>query len=703
MKLVRLCSSNDGVFTSNFGNDMVLEENSKMALLNLTFESDIGQIIISNDMSITTQTDNNNDGTFTVKYLDSNKFANTQEGYDRFVSVVEGDLNSTFGLGRGINALENSTGCQYRIVKNNSGEFNIILRYCPLTNPFSYHSDITPGAPYAQLMDKASSVTSTTVFDSGPPYTQLTTIRMADDEVARITNDANLISPSQISMGSGYMTARVANLIDNTSVLEDNGFAIGLTNIDLSTIGVNAGEVIPVANIFGEVRINRKEQTYRFRDTFFGTVEQESTTYPHRVAATPPVTGYLNLPLGNDWTQAPTPATERFDTVNLGGIATYRRVQDGGGTIHWWEATSATTWNIYTSGPPIPGQTVNNTANADLTTGVLTLVTGGATFTPSGYGATPDIVNLPVNVNVHDVMGFEIFGNNLYMCVYRDLPSPNNRVVLSKTTIPPGTKLYPYLYINGSKDHVKIDMFNFTANTVETIDSDNVEFALNGSTKQGGWGPDEDNNFYYAKDKGMYNGQQTLQLDAAATNIQSALPSVYWKDSSEEQRFGNPNAGEGGIPMTLKMPKRILKYLGFKNMEGEGNHTFNDFFYDGVWTTAQYARGLPLIYNSDNFIVESTNLRLDSYDASKVQYNTNAQFSPNAEFSGRRKNILMTIPTNDNTNGLVEFQTNTPIFIDIGNAEKINVKNLNLRVLRKDFSPIQQASELAIMTVLIDG
>ena len=699
MKLVRLASANDGVFKSNFGNDMVLEEKSKMALLNLTFTSDIGQIIISNDMSITTQTDNNNDGTFTVKFLDSNKFANTQEGYDRFVSVVEGGLNETFGLGRGIDALENSTGCQYRIVKNNSGQYNIILRYCPLTNPFSYHSG---SVTYDELMDKAFSVTSTTVFDSGPPYTQLTTIRMTDDEVARITNDANLISPSQISMGSGYMTARVANLIDNGSLLEDNGFAIGLTNIDLSTIGVNAGEEIPVANIFGEVRINRKEDPYSFRDTFFGTVEQESTTYPHRLAATPLVTGYLNLPLGNDWTQAPTPATERFDTLNLGPIATYRRVQDGGGSIHWWEATSATTWNIYTSGPPTPGQSVDNTANADLASGVLTNVTGGATFTPSGYGATPDIVNVPVNVNVHDVMGFEIFGNNLYICVYRDLPSPNNRVVLSKTTIPPGTKLYPYLYINGSKDHLKIDMFNFTVNTVETIDSDNVEFALNGETRQGGWGPDEDNNFYFTKDKGMYNGQQTLQLDAAATNIQSALPSVYWKESSEEQRFGT----NVDIPMTLKMPKQILKYLGFKDMEGEGNHTFNDLFIRGVWTTAQYARGLPFIYNSDNFIVESTNLRLDSYDASKVQYNTKLgakPFSNSAELSGRRKNILMTIPTNDNTNGLVEFETNTPIFIDIGNAEKINVKNLNLRVLRKDFSPIKQGAETAIMTILIDN
>ena len=695
MKLVRLASNNDGIFKSNFGNDMVLEAKSKMALLNLTFESDIGQLIISNGMKITTQTDDNNDGTFTVTFLDADKFANDKTGYDRFVSVIEGALNKTFGLGRGINALENSTGCQYRIVKTNSGKFAIILRYCPLTNPLSYYNFGI--GDYPELVDKASSVTSTTTSTGGggTPATELTTIRMADDEVARVTNDANLISPSQISMGSGYMTARPANLVDNSSVLEDNGFAIGLSDVDLATLGVNAGDEIPLANIFAEVRINKPLQTYRFRDKFLGPTEQESTVYPHRVAATPLVTGYLNLPLGNDWTQSPTPATERFDEVNLGPIATYRRVQDGGGSIHWWEATSATTWNIYTSGPPTPGQTVDNTANADLTTGVLTLVTGGATFTPTG--GAPAVVTVPVNVNLHDVMGFEISGDTLSICVYRNFAAPNNRSVISTIDIPPGTKLYPYLYINGTKDHVKIDMFNFTANTVENIDSDNVDFVLKG--QEGGWGPDEDNNFFDTRDRGMLNGQEVLQLDAAATNIESVLPSVYWKQSQADRRFGT----NVDIPMTLIMPKQILRYLGFKDMEDDGNHTFKGDIIDGIWSSAEYANGLPLIYNSDNFIVESTNLRLDSYDASKVEYNTNQEFSKNSEFSGRRKNILMTIPTNDNNNGLVEFQTNTPIFIDIGNAEKINVKNLNLRVLRKDFSPIQQASELAIMTVLIDG
>lgn len=698
MKLVRLASSNDGVFTSNFGNDMVLDPNSKMALLNLTFTSDIGQIIISNGMKITTQTDDNNDGTFTVSFLNADKFDNTPAGFDRFVSVIESDLNKTFGLGRGINALENSTGCQYRIVKDNGGEYAIILRYCPLTNPLAYHSNVAPGGAYPELMGVASSVTSTTLFNSGPPFTELTTIRMTDGEVARITNDANLISSTQISMGSGYMTARTANLIDNGSLLEDNGFAIGLTDIDLATIKVDAGDKIPVANIFAEIRINRKEDPYYFRDKFFGQDENESTIYPHRVAATPLVTGYLNLPLGTNWTQSGTGSIENFDEVDLGDVATYRRTQPAlPGVFQWWEATSATAWNYYDT-KPIPTTTPAGTATANLGTGVITIDANLSTFTPTG--GAPAVVTVPVNVNLHDVMGFEITGDKLKICVYRDLPSPNNRVVLSDINIPDATKLYPYLYINGSKDHVKIDMFNFTANTLETIDTDNVAFVLNG--QQGGWGPDEENNLYWAKDKGIYNGQETLQLDAAATNIANILPSVYWKSSQEDQRFGN----NVDIPMTLIMPKQILKYLGFKNMEGEGNHTFSGAIINGVWTSAEYAGGLPIIYNSDNFIVESTSLRLDSYDASKVEYNTKPgakPFSVNAELSGRRKNILMTIPTNDNVGGLVEFQTNTPIFIDIGNSEKINVKNLNLRVLRKDFSPIKQGSELAIMTLLIDN
>ena len=90
---------------------------------------------------------------------------------------------------------------------------------------------------------------------------------------------------------------------------------------------------------------------------------------------------YFDLPAGNGWTQAPTPATENFDTLDLGDIATFRRVQVGGGTS-WWEATSATNWNVYTV-KPVPGTVVALTAVAEPSTGILTLV-GGITFTPAG-------------------------------------------------------------------------------------------------------------------------------------------------------------------------------------------------------------------------------------------------------------------------------------------------------------------------------
>ena len=42
MKLIRLTSIDNGVFTNSFGNEMTLAPNSSMALLNLTFQTNLG-------------------------------------------------------------------------------------------------------------------------------------------------------------------------------------------------------------------------------------------------------------------------------------------------------------------------------------------------------------------------------------------------------------------------------------------------------------------------------------------------------------------------------------------------------------------------------------------------------------------------------------------------------------------------------------
>ena len=92
------------------------------------------------------------------------------------------------------------------------------------------------------------------------------------------------------------------------------------------------------------------------------------------------------------------------------------------------------------------------------------------------------------------------------------------------------------------------------------------------------------------------------------------------------------------------------------------------------------------LVNSENYIFQLLSHDLDCYDG----------------LTSSRKNILMTIPVNDNNSGLVEYESNTPIFIDINNASAVNQKNLNFRLLRSDFSPIVASdNERAIMTILI--
>ena len=697
MKLVRLASNNNGIFTSNFGNDMVIDEKAKMALLNLTFESDIGQLVVD-DMRITTRTDDTKMGTSVTRTIEAIRFAQDEAGYAKFIQTLEFNLNATLEIAIGKTNEYNSSGSQYRILNDNTGSMAILLRYCPFINPMAYAvpQTVDGDGRYDEIMSYDSttmSVVTTGSVVGPPPKIELLTVIKSDGVPAQVENDNSMISAFPLAKGCGFMSARVADLVTNSSGAQDNGFAIGLSKVSLPSKNITGGDAIPDEDIFVELRINRPLETYTFRSPDSAT-EQTSSVYPYRVAATPLVTGYLNLPLGNDWTQAPAAATERFDSLNLGPIATFRRTQVGAAVEHWWEATSATAWNIYTSGPPIPGQAVDNTATADLTTGVLTIA-GGTTFTPTG--GAPAVVTVPVNVNLHDIMGFEVCKGELKIIVYQNQATPNNRRVIDTIKLDPDTELYPYLYINGDDDDVKIDMFNWTADSLQAMEPKDVQAI----TPQDGWGPTGDNELYSSTDAtGMRNGLEILQLDALATNIETALPTPYW---GSDNRGGDGRFGLN-LNMSLNMPTQLWRYLGFsKGFKGPDSKTLRDTIIETIWTGVFVGDGQPLLYNSDNFIVESTSLKLDSYDASKVEYNTTQTFTPAAELAGRRKNILMTIPVNDNSNGLVEYETNTPIFIDIGNAEKINVKNLNLRVLRKDFSPIKQGGELAIMTVLIDG
>ena len=47
VKLIRLASDNNGIFKSNFQNDIIIEPKSKIALLNTTFTNDFDILSVS--------------------------------------------------------------------------------------------------------------------------------------------------------------------------------------------------------------------------------------------------------------------------------------------------------------------------------------------------------------------------------------------------------------------------------------------------------------------------------------------------------------------------------------------------------------------------------------------------------------------------------------------------------------------------------
>ena len=88
---------------------------------------------------------------------------------------------------------------------------------------------------------------------------------------------------------------------------------------------------------------------------------------------------------------------------------------------------------------------------------------------------------------------------------------------------------------------------------------------------------------------------------------------------------------------------------------------------------------------SDAFLIELLNLKCESYDGLKNQ----------------RKNILAVIPKS-NKDGEIIYETNTPFFIDLNNLNDILLRNIRLRVVKPDYSPLRILGQASIV-LLVDG
>jgi len=569
MKLIRLSTTNNGHFKSSFGNDMTLSAKSKMALLNLTFQSEIGaipgmQIVGGSSMTLENSLSNTRTIPLAPDDFDDGDFT-------RFKQTIEYHLNSlpqtTYGR-ETLNDQANTSGSGWRITEEPNGKLVLEYSYAPLTNPL--HILAPDGSGYNTIMSHDPSITQVAF---GGADNRFATISKDEAEPATLGRANNLLADVPMAQGSAWFSARVHNLTDNGVAGENNGFGIGVSKVPLSSVGINPGDEIPSEHRHYEIRVNRPGEPYVI-------------------------------------------------------------IRDSG----------------------LESTTVHNPEN-------------------TSFLATS-------NNNLHDVITIELDNGKLHQVLYQNQNggSVGARYVLATTTVNPGEKFYPYIYIRGAKLHCDIDLVNYVADPF-------YEFA--------------DRSILENRDyDGWSNGQDALMANGAA-NIGRHLPNVKSAPDGTSQRWDDDDS------ITVGIPQNILNALGFSNFSDTDSSLF---IFASRLINASTAFGweeradvLPKVYSSDNFLVESMSVPLDSFDASQVEYNGNNLFNANMSKNGRRKNILMTIPENDNTTGLLEFETSTPIFIDINNTEPINVKNLDFRILRKDFTPIIQSGEPAIMTILIDN
>jgi hypothetical protein len=130
----------------------------------------------------------------------------------------------------------------------------------------------------------------------------------------------------------------------------------------------------------------------------------------------------------------------------------------------------------------------------------------------------------------------------------------------------------------------------------------------------------------------------------------------------------------------LEFSPSLAEYLGYENPRipdvGVFTSENQQFISDYGYTGANF---------SDAFLVEMMNLSLNSYDG----------------YTNQRQNYLCVIPaSDDNSNDTVIYTPPYPLFIDIGNKEKMTLRTVRCRLLNNDRSPIRLKG-LATITILI--
>jgi len=372
------------------------------------------------------------------------------------------------------------------------------------------------------------------------------------------------------------------------------------------------------------------------------------------------------------------------------------------GNAVWWCRVHELTGNagnkqehgfaIGLSKTEIPGAAVLATTHRDYEIRVydgnhnIEYIDPGSANTPQDGGIAPHDFAAGNEAN-HDIMMLRK-DRNVIKGIYFTTAGGGTETELFSYTIPASERnkpLYPYAYWCGAFEQAKMGQPSMTIDpfAIKNIDTDAYRALL---TPQIG---------------DLYGYQGLLTSDEfdsgynrCSAELQELLPVL-----NQNIYVDVPLPGQ---ITTVTIAKPILRWMGFIGpvYEGDGNHIFFPRFnaaeFSGTFGYEIIPENAFQLVNSDNYVVVLDSNPLVSFDAS--QSRGLLLNDPKASKIGRRLNILATIPVNNNS-GIVEYDSNELVYIDMDNEYPQNISNLRLRVLDKDLKPVNTKGQ-SVMTLL---
>jgi hypothetical protein len=259
---------------------------------------------------------------------------------------------------------------------------------------------------------------------------------------------------------------------------------------------------------------------------------------------------------------------------------------------------------------------------------------------------------------------------------------------------------------------IELDLLRFTPDPFFLFDGQNIVY------------PDsQQDSVAVAETDATYNFNEGNTNNNVIQKMRTLI-AIYYPNTNGN-RLLDPRAGfVSNYNPVFKMPGALAEVLGFNKFNDKGpflpkntpigdanlldykiiipKDILNQFSLTGSEKGDMFiglrfvARFQPFFLRKDSFIVETLSIPLESYNSSINKYKPNA-----LQTNGSRRNILATIPFTD-SEALVQYEPNEIVYIDIKNDTKLNLRNIEMRVLDNNFEPIRIIGE-ADITLLIDN